>query len=59
MKLQILCTLALCTASAGAAEPARPLVPLLDAAAITKRCDSELAGVRAALKAMESRPEAG
>jgi thimet oligopeptidase len=59
MKLQFLCTLALCAASAGAAEPARPLVPLLDAAAITKRCEHEMTGVRAALKAMESKVEAG
>jgi thimet oligopeptidase len=48
--------------AAAAASPAvaalgaeRPLIPLLDAAAIAARCDGELARARAALKAMESR----
>lgn len=59
MKFPFLCALALHAASAGAAEPARPLVPLLDAATITKRCEHELTGVRAALKVMESKAEAG
>jgi thimet oligopeptidase len=58
MRLLVL-LLALCATSANAAEPARPLVPLLDAATITKRCGTELTGVRAALKLMESKAEAG
>lgn len=33
--------------------PARTLIPLLDAAAINKRCDAELASARAAIAALE------
>jgi thimet oligopeptidase len=44
---------ALPAAAALAAE--RPLIPLLDAAAIAARCDGELARARAALKSMEAR----
>lgn len=42
-----------------AAGPTRSLIPLLDAAAITGRCDTELAQARAMIKAMEKdrRPE--
>ena len=38
-----------------AAEPARPLIPVFDAATISARCDGELASVRKQLKAMEAR----
>ncbi|HET9024364.1 MAG TPA: M3 family metallopeptidase, partial [Burkholderiaceae bacterium] len=37
----------------------RPLVPVFDAAAISARCDRELANVRGTLKAMESRKGSG
>ena len=48
---------ALFACAAMAAE--RPLVPVLDAAAINARCDAELAKARAGLKAIESRKGAG
>ena len=41
--------------SAASAAPARPLIPLYDAATITARCDSELAKARATKKAIELR----
>jgi thimet oligopeptidase len=43
----------------GAAEPARPLIPVLDAATISQRCAGELAAVRKQLAAMEARKGAG
>ena len=39
----------------GAAEPARPLIPVFDAATISARCDGELAAARKQLKSMEAR----
>lgn len=42
-------------APVSAAEPVRPLIPVLDAAMIGARCDGELAAVRKQLKAMEAR----
>ncbi len=45
--------------AAGAAQPARPLLPVFDAATITARCDGELAAVRQQQKAMEARKGAG
>src|SRR3954470_24521224 len=48
--------LALLLAAACAhAEPARPLVPLYDAAALTRACDEGLAAARAMVAAMEAR----
>ncbi len=44
---------------AASAAPARPLVPLYDAATIAGRCDTELARARATKKAIESKKEAG
>ncbi|HTN49116.1 MAG TPA: M3 family metallopeptidase [Burkholderiaceae bacterium] len=41
--------------AAHAAPTGRPLIPLLNAAAITARCDGELATLRRELKAMETR----
>ena len=43
----------------GAAQPARPLIPVLDAATITARCEAELATVRKQQKTMEARKGAG
>ena len=40
-------------ARAAAPDAARSVIPLLDAAAINKRCDTELASARAAIKALE------
>jgi thimet oligopeptidase len=42
-------------AHAGAAFAARPLIPVLDAAALSKICDSTLARAKATVKGMESR----
>ena len=44
---------------AASAAPARPLMPLYDAATITARCDRELAKVRATKKTIESKKDAG
>ena len=41
------------------AAPARPLIPLFDAATITARCDSELAKARVTKKAIESKTDSG
>jgi len=51
--------LALAGALDAAAEPARPLVPVLDAATIDARCDGELAKLRAQKAAMERTRGAG
>ena len=42
-----------------AAAPARPTVPLLDAAAITKACDAGIAKARKSIAAMEAKKGAG
>jgi len=41
-------------APVGAAQPQRPLIPVLDAATIAARCDAELAAVRKMQRAMET-----
>lgn len=51
--------LAALAGSVAAATPARPQIPVFDAATITARCDSELAAVRRMQKAMEAKKGAG
>ncbi len=51
--------LGLCSPVAAAKAPARPLVPLLDAAAVTKNCEAALATGRKTIAAMEKRQGAG
>jgi thimet oligopeptidase len=51
----VLAALLVSHATQAAAPTARPLIPLLTAAAITARCDGELATLRRELKAMEAR----
>ncbi len=46
-------------AKRASAPPARPLVPLWDAAAITRACDTGLAAARKTLRAMEARRAPG
>ncbi len=53
------CAAAAAAAAAPAAQPPRSTVPLLDAAAITARCDGELATARARVAAMEKDRQAG
>jgi thimet oligopeptidase len=49
----LLAAAALAPALAKTPAPARSVIPLLDAAAINKRCDAELASARAAIAALE------
>src|SRR5688572_29519223 len=42
-----------------AAAPSRPLVPLMDAAAVTRNCDAALASARKTVATMEARKGAG
>ena len=59
MRRLIVAVAACAAAAAWAKSPPRPLVPLLDAAAVTRNCDAALAQARKSVVAMEARPGGG